>query len=147
MRMTSRFTCLLAGLALAVVLCGCSGEAPGPPLAEPHAVHGRIAFADKTPLKGGIIYFTPTEIKENGTIRYETAGLVDLKGNYELGFNGDHSGAPAGEYKVTIMPRDYQELRQSNSNRIPERYREQSTTPLASITVKEGDNVLDFELK
>jgi hypothetical protein len=94
-----------------------------------------------------MIYFTPAETKANGLIRYETAALVDLKGNYELGFNGDRSGAPAGDYKVTIMPRDYQELRQSNSNRIPARYREQSTTPLTEITVKEGDNVLDFELK
>ena len=143
--MRSRFIRLLTGLAFAA-LCGCSSEAPGPPLAEPHPVHGRITFADKTPLKGGMIYFTPTEITANGLIRYEAAGLVDLKGNYELGFNGDRSGVPAGDYKVTIMPRDYQELPHSNSNRIPAGYRQQSTTPLATVTVKEGDNVLDFEL-
>ena len=143
--MRSRFIRLLTGLVFAA-LCGCSSEATGPPLAEPQPVHGRITFADKIPLKGGMIYFTPAEIKVNGLVRYEVAGLVDLKGNYELGFNGDRSGAPAGEYKVTIMPRDYQELPQSNSNRIPARYREQSTTPLTTITVKEGDNALDFEL-
>ena len=120
--MRSRFIRLLTGLAFAA-LCGCSSEAPGPPLAEPQPVHGRITFADKTPLKGGMIYFTPTEITANGLIRYEAAGLVDLKGNYELGFNGDRSGVPSGDYKVTIMPRDYQELPHSNSNRHGHRRR------------------------
>jgi hypothetical protein len=86
------------------------------------------------------------EIKAGGALRYECAALVDAKGRYILGFNGDKSGAPPGEYKVTIQPRDYQELPGSNSNRIPDKYQEQSTTPL-TITVEEGDNTFDVVLK
>jgi hypothetical protein len=56
-------------------------------------------------------------------------GLVDARGCYQLGFNGDRSGALAGEYVVTIQPRDYQELPRSNSTRIPARYRDAWNTP------------------
>ncbi len=136
----------LTSLAATAMLLGCAREAPGPSLADAYPVRGRITFADKTPLKGGVIYFTPTEIKAQGLIRYEAASLIDADGKYTLGFNGDGSGAAAGDYKVTIMPRDYQELRNSNSQRIPPRYREQATTPL-TVAVKEEDNTFNFELK
>jgi hypothetical protein len=146
--MPRRASWLFTGLALTIVLTGCGGNAPpqGPPLATAHPVHGRITFLDRTPLKGGVIYFTPTEIDVDGLIRYEAAGLVDANGSYRLGFNGDRSGAPAGDCKVTIQPRDDQELPQSNSKRIPARYRDQEKTPL-KVTVKEADNTFNFELK
>jgi hypothetical protein len=137
---------LLAGLACIAASLGCSGSAPGPALAAPHPVQGQITFPDNTPLKGGIVYFSPTELKDRGLMRYETAGLIDAQGRYKAGFNADDKGAPAGECKVTIKPRDYQELPGSNSNRIPSRYREQATTPL-TVTVKEGNNTFNFELK
>jgi len=85
-------------------------------------------------------------VRNDGQVRYETAGLVDAHGNYKLGFNGDQSGAAAGDCKVTIQPRHYQELANSNSKRIPGRYREQSKTPL-TVTVREGDNTFNFELR
>lgn len=138
----------LTGLAVTATLTGCGENAPpaGPPLAAVYPVHGRIAFPDQTPLRGGVVYFTPTEINVDGRVRYEAAGLVDANGKYKLGFNGDHSGAPAGDCKVTIQPRGYQEPPNSNSKRIPARYREHAKTPL-TITVKEGDNTFNFELK
>jgi hypothetical protein len=79
-------------------------------------------------------------------LRYEGAGLVDASGEYKIGFNGDVSGVPAGEYRVTIKPRDYQELARSNSRSIPETYRDSSTTPL-KVTVKEESNTFDFVLR
>jgi hypothetical protein len=131
-----------------VGLSGCRGNAPppGPPLAAAHPVRGKVVFSDQTPLRGGIVYFTPMETEVDGLIRYEAAGLVDASGRFKLGFNGDHSGAPAGECMVTIQPRDYQELPQSNSKRIPARYRDPSKTPLR-VTVREADNVFNFEIK
>jgi hypothetical protein len=116
------------------------------PLATPQPVHGTIKFANGTPLRGGIIYFSPVEVEVGGQFRYEAAALIDAAGNYKLGYNGDGSGAPTGEYKVTIMPREYQELPNSNSNHIPLQYHEKKTTPLL-ITVNEGDNVCNFDLK
>jgi hypothetical protein len=139
---------MVIGLALTLgVLCGCGKGVPaGPTLSPAHLVHGKITFPDKTPLKGGVIYFTPLDIHGSGGLRYEAAALIDAGGNYKLGFNGDNTGAPTGEYKVTIMPRDYQELPGSNSSRIPKSYHQQATTPLQNVTVKEGDNELNFTL-
>ena len=134
-------------LAVAVAIPGCGGSYPKATLATPHPVHGKITFPDKTPLRGGIIYFIPYEIDTSAGIRYEAAALIDANGNYKLGYNGDTSGAPAGDYKVTIMPRDYQELPSSNSSKIPKTYHEKSTTPLSKVTVKEGDNEMNFVLQ
>jgi hypothetical protein len=138
---------LLAGLALTAAVAGCEkGPPAGAPLAEAYPVSGTIVFPNKTPLRGGIIFFTPTEVKAGGKIRYEGAGLVDARGQYKIGLNGDGAGVPAGDYKVTIKPRDYQELPNSNSNGIPKRYREPSETPL-TVTVKEEPNTFDFVLQ
>jgi hypothetical protein len=115
-------------------------------MAQPYPVSGAILFPGNKPLRGGIITFTPIEIKVGGKIRYEGAGQVDAQGRYKIGFNGDGAGVPAGEYKVTVKPRDYQELRNSNSPMIPRRYREPSDTPL-TVTVKEENNTFDFELR
>jgi hypothetical protein len=116
-------------------------------MADQAPVQGKITFADKTPLKGGMIFFTPKVMEiGDGTLRYECADLVDGSGHYTLGFNGDKAGAPPGEYKVWIQPRGYNELKNSNASRIPEKYREVFTTPI-SVEVKDGDNTFDFELK
>jgi hypothetical protein len=93
-----------------------------------------------------MIHFKPMEMEVGGKLRFEAGGLVNASGEYKLGFNGDGKGAPAGEYKVVIEPRDYQELAGSNSNRIPNSYREKASTPLTA-TVKEEENKLDFVLK
>jgi hypothetical protein len=136
---------LLAGVALAVTLCGCEkGPPAGPPVGKPHPTHGKVAFPDGTPLKGGVVTFQPVEIKDGSRIRYAAAGLVDARGQYQVGLNGDGSGAVSGDYKVVIEPRDYQELPGSNSNRIPQKYRSAATTIIK--TVKEGDNLIDILL-
>jgi len=128
-------------------VAGCGRKPPpGPDLAPVHPVHGRITLPSKTPLRGGIIWFSPTEVNVGGKVRYEGAGLVDAQGNYKIGFANNDAGVAAGEYKVTIQPREDVELPNSNSNRIPAKYREQSSSPLI-VTVKEGDNTFDFDLK
>jgi hypothetical protein len=123
--------------------CGENGPPPGPPLADPQHVHGKIKFKDGTPLKGGVVYFTPTEYQSGKKVRYEVSGLVDTQGHYKLGLNGTDTGAAPGEYKVSFKPRETQELRGSNASRIPKSYHEQWETPVRA-TVKEGENTLDF---
>src|SRR5260370_41508997 len=80
--MPERLLPSLIGLTLAVTLTGCGDNGPpaGPPLAAAHPVQGKITFSDQTPLKGGVIYFAPTEIDAAGRVRYEAAGLFDGTG-------------------------------------------------------------------
>ena len=137
---------LLTGLILGSALAGCGkGPPPGPSIATPYRVQGQIKFPNGTPLRGGVIYFTPVEVKTGGKVRFEGGGPVDSQGRFKIGFGGDEAGVPAGEYKVTIQPRDYKELPNSNSGRIPKHYRELSDTPLR-VTVEEKDNTFDFVL-
>ncbi|HZV03564.1 MAG TPA: hypothetical protein VE999_00605 [Gemmataceae bacterium] len=145
--MLRRSMLLLTGLVLGPALTiGCQkGPPPGPNLATPYPVQGQIKFPNGTPLRGGVVYFTPTEIKAGRKVRYEGACLVDAQGKYKIGFNGDGAGVPAGEYKVTFTPRELGELPNSNSGQIPKKYQEKSETPLI-VTVEEQDNTFDFVL-
>ena len=132
-------------LTLTFIGCGENSPPPGAPLAKAYPTTGQIKV-DGSPLKGGMITFSPMEVETGGQVRYEGTGLVDANGKYKIGFNGNNAGVPAGEYKVTIYPRDYQELKGSNSSKIPKSYREKGSTPL-SRTVKEEDNVFNIDLK
>lgn len=145
--MTQRWIHLMTGLVLTAA-AGCTkGPPPGPDLGQPHPVHGTVTFPGKTPLKGGLISFTPTEIRTGfGKVRYQGTGLVDANGAYTIGFANDGKGVPPGEYKVTMEPREVGELPNSNSAKIPKQYKEKSQTPF-TVKVKEGDNTFDFELK
>ena len=53
--------------------------------------------------------------------------------------------APVGEYKVVFTPREVDELKGSNSSKIPKIARDKSTTTVMA-TVKDGDNVIDLEI-
>ena len=136
----------LLAMAGALPGCGENSPPPGAPMGQPSPVHGQVRLPGGAPLKGGMISFMPDEIEVGNKIRYESSALIDAKGMYEAGFNGDKSGAVPGEYKVTVMPRDYMELRGSNSSQIPKVYRELKTTPL-KLSVKEQDNTFDILLK
>jgi len=141
----------LAGISLislALGLVGCDSHSPpkGPPVAKPFPVSGTVTFADGTKLVGGIVIFSPVEMETHGKMRYEGAGLVDDQGRYKIGLNADGTGVPAGEYKVQVQPREYQELPRSNSSKIPNQFREKDTTPL-TLTVKEQDNTFAIVLK
>lgn len=145
--MLRRSIFLLTGLLPCFALTGCEkGPPPGPPMAAPYVVQGRITFPNGSPLRGGVIYLTPLEVKAGSKVRYEGASPVDAQGKFKIGFGGDGAGVPAGEYKVRIQPRDYQELPNSNSAQIPQLYREKSTTPF-TVTVEEKDNTFNFVLK
>jgi hypothetical protein len=145
--MHRRSIVLILGLTLVAVAGGCEkGPPPGPPLAEAQPVHGKVTFKDGMPLRGGLVTFTPTEVVAGRRVRYEAAGLVDGQGNYKVGLNGNGAGAPEGDYKVTVAPRETQELPGSNVSRIPKQYQETSATPLKA-TIKAGDNTFDFRLE
>ena len=138
---------IACGLVLALVGCGENRPPAGPPLAKPYLTTGTVKLADGSLLKGGIVTFTPVDVEDSGGyVRYEGSGLVDAQGRYKVGFNANDAGVAAGEYKVSVAPRDYQELKGSNSSRIPKIFQSSGSTPLRR-TVKEEDNVFNLELK
>jgi hypothetical protein len=138
---------LLVGFLLTGILVGCGGQHPTAPLAAPSPVQGKITLANGSALRGGIVYFTPKEVEtSSGQFRYEGAGLINNKGEYKAGLPGKNDGLPPGEYKVTVKPRDYQEISGSNSRQIPAKYRDQGNTPLA-VTIEEKENTFNFVLK
>jgi hypothetical protein len=143
----TRNTCIsLAAMVLAGIIgCNSHSPPPGPPLAKAFPVHGQVKLAG-SPLKGGMVTFTPLEVSIGRQMRFEGSGLVDGAGNFKIGLSGSDSGVPPGEYKVTVQPREYQELRGSNSNKIPNKFRNGFETPL-SVTVKEEENQFTFDLK
>jgi hypothetical protein len=66
---------------LSAFIVGCSGEHPRAQPAEAFPVHGTITFPDGTPLRGGMLYFSPTDAEDRGGVRYEAASLIDAKGH------------------------------------------------------------------
>lgn len=134
-------------LLLIAVGCGEKGPLPGAPVGTPVPVHGKITFADGAPLKGGLVTFYPTEFETGGgKLRYEGASIVDEKGEYTPGRNGDGQGLVPGVYIVVVEPRDVGELPGSNSANIPRQFREKKTSTL-KVTITDGDNTVDIVLK
>ena len=137
-------------LMLSVVLfftgCGENSPPPGAPVGDPSPVHGKITFSDGSVLKGGLVTFLPVEPEIGSKLRYEGTGLVDAKGQYKAGFNGDAKGLVPGEYVVIVKPREIGELAGANSTRIPKKFHDKATTTLKA-TVEEKDNTIDIVLR
>ncbi|QVL32123.1 hypothetical protein KIH39_25355 [Telmatocola sphagniphila] len=128
-----------------VLLAGCGGAPPGAAVGTPSPTKGKVTFADGSVLKGGIVDFHPVTFEDGGKLRYQGSGLVNDKGEYVAGFNGDGKGLVPGEYIVTVSKRDI-EIRGSNTSRIPKAYLEKSTSPL-KVTIQSSDNTYDIVLK
>ena len=127
--------------------CGEKGPPPGAQLGTPSPVHGKITFADGNTLNGGVVTFHPIDPEAGyGKLRYEGSGLVNAKGEYTAGRNGDNKGLVPGEYVVTVEPRDLGELPGSNSESIPKELREKKTSNL-KVTIAETDNKIDLTLR
>jgi|SRR5581483_4600836 len=139
---------LTFGVIVSISVLGCQNgqPPPGPPMAKPRPVQGRVLLKGREPLKGGVITFKPEEVQMGREVRYEGSSLVDGMGRFKIGFNLDGDGVAPGKYKVIVAPREINELRNSNSSRIPPVYRDAATTPL-SLTVDERGNSFSLDLK
>jgi hypothetical protein len=87
---------LVAALLLAA---GCQGNSNLP---KTYPVRGKVVFADGTPLRGGLVQFTP-ENKAEVTI----TGAIQEDGSFTLttlAENESLTGAPEGQHTVTILP-------------------------------------------
>ncbi|VTR92426.1 Putative secreted protein OS=Rhodopirellula sp. SWK7 GN=RRSWK_05138 PE=4 SV=1 [Gemmata massiliana] len=146
--MASRFVLLRAGVLVAIV--GATGCDRGPQLAE---VEGVITCSGR-PLANVEVVFLPDP--EQGTSGPRSSGYTDNTGRYRLTAPGG-DGAVAGTHRVAV--RDLTMIRgpftatgspaispAAPKTRFTETYLSSSTTPLKTVKVQPGRNVLNFEL-
>src|SRR5262245_14431628 len=90
------------GLALALSLCAGCGETGGTTAkSQTYPVTGFVKFKDGKPATGAAVQFTPlhdTSLAVSGDIQEDGSfTLFTVKGNKRV------SGAPEGEYRVTVQ--------------------------------------------
>ena len=125
-------------LSLPSALCGCSGAAKDniPKLGK---VKGTVTL-DSKPVADIMVTFTPDGARPSG-------GKTDASGNYTLMFNDTLEGAAVGSHKVRLMkviaPGAPLTPENNPQTAIPAKYFMNSQL---TAEVKEGDNVLNFEL-
>lgn len=124
---------MLPGLAL-VLAAGCGGG-------DTHPVSGRVVFDDGEPMESGFVLFKPAK---GGPSR----GVV-TDGSYQLSTLGENDGAPAGSYKVAIIPDtpgDYDpDSGKGFVPKAPQQYFSPETSGL-TFEVKPGKNQADFTI-
>lgn len=136
---------IVAVCTLGITSCGLHGPPPGAPLGQPVPVSGTVRLADGTPLRGGVIVFTPVEVEIGTRIRYPGEALVDHQGRFKAGLGGSGNGLVPGEYKISVKGREIGELKDSNISKVPKPLRDPSATSVR-VTVKDMTNSLDIVL-
>ncbi len=136
-----RYSALALSLALAAFSTGCDF---GPKMA---GVTGTVTL-DGNPAAGLQIEFHPKEAGQGTT----AMGFTDTKGAYKLGYPGGKTGAPVGEYRVSITPSDLALMgdvtEKPDENKaktsIPACYNSKTTL---RVEVTPGENTANFDLK
>jgi hypothetical protein len=148
-RFTSFHASLLATLGLATVI-GC-----GPRQARCYPVSGIVTVAGQ-PAHGAVVTLHP-QSNDAALEKLRPHGTVGRDGRFELSCYGRGDGAPAGEYKVTIVwevgdaspdnrhSEDPESLPEA-PDRLQGRYRAAETTPLRATIVKGENNLEPFAL-
>lgn len=126
---------LIFGFALALVgfTLGCGSAGP-----EMGTVTGTVTL-DGSPAANLEVSFDPKAAGSGTT----AIGYTDASGAYKLSYAGGKTGAPLGEYNVSIVAAEMDDA-DAPPVSIPARYN--SNTEL-SFTVAAGDNTADFPLK
>ncbi len=122
----------LGALALALVGLGAGCQRP----AGLQPVQGRVTYRGTT-LTNGVVVFTPdTSRGESGPI---ALGTIHDDGSYTLS-TGDHAGAQAGWYRVTVA------ALATPASSLPEKYRDPEYSLLRCEVKANQANRLDFNL-
>ncbi len=124
----------LTFLLSAFFVCGCGGKY------DTYPVSGKVTLSDGTPVDGVQVTF---ECREPALT---AVAVTDEQGNYSLGTVGAADGAPAGEYRVTVveLPND-KDPDHPPPPRIHGRYRGFSRSGL-EFTVEAGNDTFDIRL-
>ena len=128
------------GAACITLAAACTGCSDGRP--EVHPVRGQV-FVEKKPAARGTVTFHPVADTPE---KFRPTGQIDEQGNFKLTTFKEGDGAPAGDYRVTVVR--YLATRRSPNedpvpvNHLPPRYGQAETTELRA-TVGKGNNAIE----
>lgn len=116
----------ITGTLLLFALAGCGGV-------KLYPVHGKITYADGTPMPGeGQITFNAID----KDAKHSARGIIHADGTFKMGTFGDTDGVPAGKYRVAIQPTP-----PHNPNRPPAGW-----PPLAKKYMNPAKSGLEYEV-
>jgi hypothetical protein len=102
-------------------------------------VRGKVLDASGAPLAGAVVTFHPVNGKKGALVFPQ--GVAGKDGSYELSTYNLNDGAPAGQYKVTVILELQDDVGDRDDSRIvtASRYRDPETTDLsAEVTAHQG---------
>lgn len=131
MQVRSRFVLGIAALAAFAFLAGCDS---GPEMGQ---VSGKVTINGE-PAPSLEVSFDPKDPSLGTT----AIGYTQDDGTYTLHYPGNQTGAPVGEYNVSIAPAETDSETPPPS--VPAKY---NTETELSFTVEPGENTANFELE
>jgi hypothetical protein len=132
---------------VAVVACGCGGNVATVPLYE---TSGKVTVQGQ-PADGAKVVFYPTSSELQGPRMPIPAGMADATGTFQLQSYEPQDGAPAGEFKVTVIwpepipPNVDQEMYQPK-DRLQGRYSDPQRTTIKATIPEGGGEIPPFQL-
>ena len=146
--MDTKIMVLLVAL-VAILVCGCSKQLKpdGFPPLYPVSI---TVIQDGKPLEGALISLHGTE---NSPLKWGVFGFADRNGRAVLLTHGIHSGAPEGEYIVTVSKQEEVEIsRRAEStvteafSFVEEQYVSKEKSPLRIHIQKKGKKHVEFDV-
>src|SRR5262245_49253871 len=128
-------------LSLACLTAALLCPACGPARKAVYPVRGTVRLADGTPPAHALVTLHP--VGDAGPDAVHPAGEVDDQGRFTLTTYAAGAGAPAGEYRVSVVwylasGRDDD----APQNHLPDAYARADSSPLPHVTVAKGANEL-----
>ena len=120
-------------------ISGCSGNRSMPKeFGQLYPVEGKVTF-DGKPLRGGNVTFFALD---HDMTQLQPMGLIDGEGNYFVS-SYQQKGAPAGKYRVIVLPAEGSDR---NHPPIDRRYGRYETSGI-EITVEPKENKISIPVK
>jgi hypothetical protein len=126
-------------------LAGC-GQDAGP---QAYPVHGQV-FYNGRPVANAQVTFHP--VGDAGRTAVRPVGKVDVDGRFTLTSFKHGDGAPAGEYRVTVVwylatPTRPGGDETVSANYLPQKYASAETSHLTATVTPGGNDLKPFDLK
>lgn len=136
--------------AVVFLLLGCLGCGPDDGRVRVYSVNGKV-LVNGQPAEGARVVFYPTTPAEPGQKVPTPSATTDASGEYRLDSYEVEDGAPAGEFKVTVV---WPEPPPANAtgefdlkDRLRGRYSNPQTTQLTATVEEGGGEIPAFELQ